>query len=170
MAMFILSFGILLGFVIATYFDYYVIPMIALVSPVVYLIAVIYFPETPHFLLRKNKINKARLSYSFYQNIQATQQSKTDSTYNSYQQKGGIDQLESGDSTKEIKNSDVPGFEELMNNVLNKEGTTDKLSRKDFCKLFCLFTVTLCAPRAFQCNRIQKIARFQTRLIKNIKE
>lgn len=136
MAMFNLSFGMLLGFVIATYFNYYVIPIIALVFPVVYLVAVTYFPETPHFLLRKNKVNKARDSYGFYHNLQvAPQQSPTNNSYNGSQQKYANEcGLEIESNTKEIRNHDLPGFDELMSNILNKEGTTDKLNRNDFCK------------------------------------
>lgn len=128
MAMFNLSFGILLGFVIATYFNYYIIPGIALVFPAIYLIAVIYFPETPHFLLRKRKISQARDSYNFYHNIPSAPAPSAEPNL----QNNTPRQMESGTASKK---TELTGFDELMTNILNSEGVSSKLTRSDFCKL-----------------------------------
>uniref|UniRef100_A0A1A9Z6K2 Major facilitator superfamily (MFS) profile domain-containing protein n=1 Tax=Glossina pallidipes TaxID=7398 RepID=A0A1A9Z6K2_GLOPL len=72
MAMLMLSFGILAGYIMSTYLDYYVNPFIIVIFPLLYLIAATQFPETPQHLLRKHKISDARESFKFYRNIPKT--------------------------------------------------------------------------------------------------
>uniref|UniRef100_A0A1B0F9Z3 Major facilitator superfamily (MFS) profile domain-containing protein n=1 Tax=Glossina morsitans morsitans TaxID=37546 RepID=A0A1B0F9Z3_GLOMM len=72
MAMLMLSFGILVGYIMSTYLDYYVNPFIIVIFPLLYLIAATQFPETPQHLLRKHKISDARESFKFYRNVPKT--------------------------------------------------------------------------------------------------
>lgn len=63
-----LNVGVLYGFILSSYIPYHIIPWIVLPIPVVYLICAIYYPETPHFLLRKGRDDEAHKSFLFYKN------------------------------------------------------------------------------------------------------
>ncbi|KNC32811.1 putative facilitated trehalose transporter Tret1-2 [Lucilia cuprina] len=116
MAMLFLSFGIMTGFVFSSQLDYYLNPCIILIFPAIYLIAVTQFPETPQFLLRKQKIDKALESFKFYKNI--PKQQNIEATTAKHQ---------------EVEENSE--FEELKQNVLSSNGQTQKLEFKDFvCK------------------------------------
>lgn len=64
---FILStnFGMLLMYVVGEFFDYYTTPKIMLLLPASFLLLFSFFPETPIFLLRKNKLREAEKSLKF---------------------------------------------------------------------------------------------------------
>ncbi|KAI9579803.1 hypothetical protein GQX74_000591 [Glossina fuscipes] len=102
MAMLMLSFGILAGYIMSTYLDYYVNPFIIVIFPLLYLIAVTQFPETPQHLLRKHKISDARESFKFYRNMPKTIEAN---------------------SLPELRTA----FEELKDNILKANGKSEKL-------------------------------------------
>ncbi|XP_037817851.1 facilitated trehalose transporter Tret1-like [Lucilia sericata] len=56
--MLFLSFGIMVGFVFSSLLDYYLNSCIIITFPILYLLALTKFPETPQFLLRKRKLKK----------------------------------------------------------------------------------------------------------------
>ncbi|KAL9895746.1 facilitated trehalose transporter Tret1-like [Glossina fuscipes] len=107
MAMLMLSFGILAGYIMSTYLDYYVNPFIIVIFPLLYLIAVTQFPETPQHLLRKHKISDARESFKFYRNMPKTIEAN---------------------SLPELRTA----FEELKDNILKANGKSEKLQVDDF--------------------------------------
>lgn len=47
--------GVLFGFVIANYLDYYGQIKINIILPIIFLAAFNYFPETPEYLLKRNQ-------------------------------------------------------------------------------------------------------------------
>ncbi|XP_005190294.1 facilitated trehalose transporter Tret1-like [Musca domestica] len=64
-----LNLGILFGFIVSSYVHYHIIPLVVLPLPCLYLVAAIYFPDTPQFLLRKGRCAEALKSFLFYKNI-----------------------------------------------------------------------------------------------------
>ncbi|KAH8330851.1 hypothetical protein KR067_008320 [Drosophila pandora] len=64
-----ISIGILLGYIFATFIEYKVLPCIALLLPIIYTILIFFLPETPLFLLRCGKTEKAEKSFYFYKSL-----------------------------------------------------------------------------------------------------
>lgn len=60
--------GILLGYIVGSYFDYLATPILAVILQVAFIVAFIYFPETPQFLFIKNKEDESRQSLKFFRN------------------------------------------------------------------------------------------------------
>ncbi|XP_065354591.1 facilitated trehalose transporter Tret1-like [Calliphora vicina] len=116
MAMLFLSFGIMTGFVLSSHLDYYLNPCIIIIFPIIYLVAATQFPETPQFLLRKQKIDKAREAFKFYKNI--PKQENIEAT-----------------TAKQQEVEENAEFQELKQNVLSSNGESQPLAFKDFvCK------------------------------------
>lgn len=69
MAMMFFSTGLLSGYILATYLDYYLIPCIIVVLPIIYLAGNLFLPETPQCLLKHGREKEAELSFNFYKNI-----------------------------------------------------------------------------------------------------
>ncbi|KAH8330850.1 hypothetical protein KR067_008319 [Drosophila pandora] len=63
------STGVLLGYTLGHFLDYSVLPCIMLLLPLIYLASITFLPETPLFLLRAGKTEKAEKSFSFYKNL-----------------------------------------------------------------------------------------------------
>lgn len=66
-----------LGFLIAysfAYFDYYAMPLFAIVLTTLYTILILSLPETAIFLMRQNKIDEAKKSICYYKNKDDTAQ------------------------------------------------------------------------------------------------
>ncbi|KAH8417077.1 hypothetical protein KR222_002892 [Zaprionus bogoriensis] len=74
MAMMYVSFGMIVGYILTTYLSYYLMPCIAILLPVIYLLAIIGLSETPQHLLRQGKDALAERSYYFYKNLPAVGQ------------------------------------------------------------------------------------------------
>ncbi|XP_039969786.1 facilitated trehalose transporter Tret1-like [Bactrocera tryoni] len=70
MAMMFFSTGLLCGYILATYLDYYLIPCIIIVLPIIYLVGNLFLPETPQCLLKHGREKEAELSFNFYKNIE----------------------------------------------------------------------------------------------------
>ncbi|XP_055919560.1 facilitated trehalose transporter Tret1-like [Eupeodes corollae] len=66
---FALSIGMLLGNIIGSHISYLLIPCLVMVLPVIYLILVVQFPETPQYLLRNGYNDAAEKSLKYYRNI-----------------------------------------------------------------------------------------------------
>ncbi|KAH8250059.1 hypothetical protein KR026_004471, partial [Drosophila bipectinata] len=66
-----ISAGLLVGYICASFIAYKVLPCVALVLPTIYIISIIFLPETPIFLLRAGKTEKAEKSYYFYKGLSA---------------------------------------------------------------------------------------------------
>lgn len=49
------NFGILCGFILGHFFDFYIIPKMVISIMVVFIISLFFFPETPIFLVKQNK-------------------------------------------------------------------------------------------------------------------
>lgn len=58
--------GILIGFVGGTYLDYAIVPYIMIVFPVIFFCAFILMPDTPQYLLKRNRNDEAEQSLRFY--------------------------------------------------------------------------------------------------------
>ncbi|KAM7364422.1 facilitated trehalose transporter Tret1-like [Cochliomyia hominivorax] len=113
MAMLFLSFGIMTGFVLSSYLDYYLSPCIIVIFPLVYLTAVTQFPETPQFLLRKQQIEKAREAFKFYKNLSKEQNIEAT-------------------SDKQQEAQENAEFQELKENILSTNGQSQSLCFNDF--------------------------------------
>lgn len=70
MAMMFFSTGLLCGYILATYLDYYLIPCIIVVLPIIYLVGNLFLPETPQCLLKHGREKDAELSFNFYKHIE----------------------------------------------------------------------------------------------------
>lgn len=66
--------GMLIMLILATYLDYFVLPLIGLVFPSLGFLLMFFLPETPHFLIEKKKYDEAFKSLKFYRSCN----SKTD--------------------------------------------------------------------------------------------
>lgn len=49
--------GFLIAYTFGNYFDYYAMPLFAIVLTSVYTILILFLPETPIFLMRQNKVD-----------------------------------------------------------------------------------------------------------------
>lgn len=81
------------------------LPCIALLLPIIYIILIIFLPETPLFLLRAGKTERAEKSFYFYKSLS----------------------VEDPQSKKE--------FEEFVEGLVI-DGPVEKVTAKDYCKLF----------------------------------
>ncbi|KAH8334417.1 hypothetical protein KR059_009960 [Drosophila kikkawai] len=61
--------GVLAGYIVSTHVDYFTAPPFIIALPLCYFICNFLFPETPHHLIRKGKIEAAKKSFMFYKNI-----------------------------------------------------------------------------------------------------
>lgn len=65
-----LTSGILVIFIAGTYGNFFVIPLIILVLPVLYMISLLFLYDTPTSLLRRNKPDEAFKSLKFYRSCE----------------------------------------------------------------------------------------------------
>lgn len=84
MLMLSVNFGVLIGFIVSSHIAYHIIPFCILVLPIIYLLLILMFPETPQYLLRKKKFTAAEESFRFYKNCGID--SKKDDHDNSFDQ------------------------------------------------------------------------------------
>lgn len=117
MSMLLLSFGILAGFILSSHLDYYVNPCIIIILPIIYLLAATQFPETPQFLIRKQKMDKAHEAFKFYKNLKNPKS------------------LEANKNELQELNTQS-GFEELKQNILAVISHSEKLSLHDFGRFY----------------------------------
>lgn len=61
--------GIFIGFTTGNFLDYHTVPLVMIALPVIYFCGMLYLPDTPYCLLRKNKIQEAEASLHFYRNV-----------------------------------------------------------------------------------------------------
>lgn len=64
--------GIVLGYMISSWMDYYQMPYVAIGLTVAFLAIFIWFPESPDYLAHKNRTEEAKKSYAFYGNYRST--------------------------------------------------------------------------------------------------
>ncbi|XP_002019496.2 facilitated trehalose transporter Tret1 [Drosophila persimilis] len=69
MAMMYVSMGMMIGFALASYLSYYLMPCIIVALPVIFMVSVIGLRETPQYLLRHGRDGEAERSYYFYKNL-----------------------------------------------------------------------------------------------------
>lgn len=62
------NFGIVLGYILSSYMDYYQMPYVATGITILFLLLFVGMPESPDFLEHKQKLKEAEKSYSFYGN------------------------------------------------------------------------------------------------------
>ncbi|XP_017104189.2 facilitated trehalose transporter Tret1-like [Drosophila bipectinata] len=113
MAMMYVSIGMMIGFSLASYLSYHLMPCIAITFPIVFLLAIIGLAETPQYLLRRGRDEQAEKSYYFYKNLKAPKV---------------------GD--KEASNHDAAKieFDSFRLQVLSG-GITEKITKRDFFNL-----------------------------------
>lgn len=63
------NFGILLAFVAGDYLPFAWVPRLFVCVPIVFVLTVLWFPETPFYFMRTNRELKAIASLEFYRNI-----------------------------------------------------------------------------------------------------
>ncbi|XP_055302942.1 facilitated trehalose transporter Tret1-like [Sitodiplosis mosellana] len=68
----IANMGILLAFVLGNFCNFYTTPKVIIALTIVFEISFCFFPESPKFLLKQNRISDTEKSISFYQNISTT--------------------------------------------------------------------------------------------------
>ncbi|XP_031622888.1 facilitated trehalose transporter Tret1-like isoform X2 [Contarinia nasturtii] len=61
--------GTLLSFVFGHFFHYYITPKITLVIIALFAFFILFFPESPVFLVKRNRISEAKKSIRFYQSL-----------------------------------------------------------------------------------------------------
>ncbi|XP_037034110.1 facilitated trehalose transporter Tret1-like [Bradysia coprophila] len=66
--------GILLAFVVGHFFDYTIVAQILLILPIVYVLLVAPFPETPSYLMSIDRTEDAEKAFKFYRNIKRKSQ------------------------------------------------------------------------------------------------
>lgn len=64
--------GILIEYIVGHYFSYTIGPIFGLILAVVFLLLFPFFPETPQYLLFKNRMAEAEKSLKFYKNTDDT--------------------------------------------------------------------------------------------------
>ncbi|KAI8045069.1 facilitated trehalose transporter Tret1 [Drosophila gunungcola] len=69
MAMMYVAIGMLVGFSLASYLSYYLMPCIIVALPVVFMLAISGLSETPQYLLRRGRDDQAEKSFYFYKNL-----------------------------------------------------------------------------------------------------
>ncbi|XP_037817860.1 facilitated trehalose transporter Tret1-like [Lucilia sericata] len=106
------SFGIMTGYVLSSHLDYYLNSCIIITFPILYLVALTKFPETPQFLLRKQQEDKALEAFKFYKNTKMPKN------------------IKANESEQKVLNTDGE-FQELKLNMLSSN-IQEKLSFKDF--------------------------------------
>ncbi|EDV93397.1 facilitated trehalose transporter Tret1 [Drosophila grimshawi] len=93
MAMMYVSFGMIIGYILTSYLNYYLMPCVAIIVPIVYLIAIWGLHETPQHLLRKSHDAQAEKSYYFYKNLPNNDAAKKEfDTFKQQVLKGGVKQ------------------------------------------------------------------------------
>lgn len=65
------NFGILLAFVAGNYLSYQMVPRLFIWLPIIFLLSVLFFPETPFYYMRRNRELKAIKSLEFYRNARS---------------------------------------------------------------------------------------------------
>lgn len=105
MVMFSLSFGILVVFIAGAYLSYFAVPIVLLVTPIVFLFSVFFIHDSPASLINRGKFYEAFESLKFYRTSENDQMS--------------ISRLELE-------------FEMIKQSVKERQGV--KLEIKDFCK------------------------------------
>ncbi|KAH8369391.1 hypothetical protein KR009_009632 [Drosophila setifemur] len=63
------SMGMMIGFAMASYLSYYLMPCIIIALPVVFLLAIIGLAETPQYLLKHGRDDEAEKSFYFYKSL-----------------------------------------------------------------------------------------------------
>lgn len=58
--------GILLGYIAGAYMSYLSVALVSLILPIIFAIGFMFFPETPQYLLTRNKTDAARKALEFY--------------------------------------------------------------------------------------------------------
>ncbi|XP_053697380.1 facilitated trehalose transporter Tret1-like [Sabethes cyaneus] len=64
-----LNVGILTGFILGNFLEYFTVPVVMLAIPVIFVLATCFLPETPYCLLLQNRTEKAERSLMFYRGI-----------------------------------------------------------------------------------------------------
>lgn len=103
----------MVGFIFSSHLDYYLNPCIIVIFPILYLITISRFPETPQYLLRKQHIDKAHKAFRFYKNLPK------------------LKSIEATSAEQQELNVDGE-FEELKQNILSSHNQADKVTFKDF--------------------------------------
>ncbi|XP_069962917.1 facilitated trehalose transporter Tret1 isoform X2 [Bactrocera oleae] len=112
LGMLFLSGGTVMGFILPTVLNYHVIPCIALLFPIVFLIALYFFPETPQSLLKSNNLTEAKAAFDFYNGVGTEKSPSFRSSVN---------------ASEPVQNE----FEELSTNIL-KGDSSQSVTMDDF--------------------------------------
>lgn len=60
--------GTLVGYILSTHLDYYVVPIVGVSLPITYFIASLFLPESAPYLLRQSRVKAAEESFRYYTN------------------------------------------------------------------------------------------------------
>ncbi|XP_017090549.2 facilitated trehalose transporter Tret1-like isoform X1 [Drosophila bipectinata] len=71
--------GVLVGYISSSYLDYHVVPLVAIFLPIVYFLATLMLPESAPYLLKKNQLTAAEMSFRYYKNQRGAKQNSMDS-------------------------------------------------------------------------------------------
>ncbi|XP_030374058.1 facilitated trehalose transporter Tret1-like [Scaptodrosophila lebanonensis] len=110
MAMMNVCFGTLIGFIMASYLSYYLMPCIVIALPIIYLLAIFNLPETPIYLIRRGRDEKAEKSYRFYKNLKNSP----------------------SDQNESEKHDDVKNEFKLYREMVLQGGVREKVTWQDF--------------------------------------
>lgn len=104
---FAISGGLVLTFVAGTYLNFFIVPLVILVLPLIYFISLFFLHDTPTSLIARNKVDEAYESLKFYRTC--------------------------GNDERAIE--DVRVEFELLKKA-SKEKNEERLEIKDFCEIF----------------------------------
>lgn len=69
MLLLVLNVGTLISYTVGALVDYSTFPLIMIAVPIIFAAIVLFFPETPQSLVKKNELEKAAVSYRFYRGL-----------------------------------------------------------------------------------------------------
>lgn len=89
--------GILLAFVLGHICSYEMMPAIMSVVPIIFFVGMLFFPDSPQYLMQSGQETEAKKSYCFYRNIEPQQNHEMDLLHNE------LDKYKPVIVTKEVK-------------------------------------------------------------------
>lgn len=73
--------GVLIGFVVGNFFEYNTVPKILIVFPIVFILCYQFFPESPWYLVHRDKFEAAEKSLRFYRNVKTNADQKQEEIF-----------------------------------------------------------------------------------------
>lgn len=115
--------GILIGFLVGNYFSYEMVPKILLAFPVLFLVCFYFFPESPYYLMQKNKVQEAERSLRFYRDMNSNTEKKLEEVFQSEFQRLKLAHEEQVAELKDKPSVTISDFGNVILNSRRKLGS-----------------------------------------------